>query len=281
MIMRHGGSKLNVGIVGASGFTGAELLRLCALHPDLEVVLATGDTQAGVRAADALPEPGRRLPATSCSPPYDPAACEGLDLVFLALPARGRPGIVPDLAQAGRRTRRPVGRLPAEGPVAVPDVVRRGAPRSRACWPSSSSGCPSCSATRSTVPTLVAAPGCYVTAASLALAPLVRLGLIEPTGVIVDAASGVSGAGRRPEADDGVLHGRRGLHRLRPARPPPHARDRAGHRRPGAVHPAPGADEPGHPGHLLRPAGRQRAPSTADLLDALGRASTPTSRSWS
>ena len=51
-----------VGIIGASGFTGAELLRLCAVHPELEVVLATGDTQAGTPVGRPLPEPGRGLP---------------------------------------------------------------------------------------------------------------------------------------------------------------------------------------------------------------------------
>ena len=165
-----------VGIVGASGYTGAELLRLAAGHPELEVVLATGDTQAGTPVADALPEPGRRLPgpglhavrrrrvspaSTSCS-----SACP-------TAPARR---IVPELRRQGRPPRRPGRRLPAEGPGAVPAVVRRGPhrpraagrlrlrparavpgrdPRRRATWPR---------------------PGCYPTAAALALAPLVRAG---------------------------------------------------------------------------------------------------------
>ena len=69
----------------------------------------------------------------------------------------------------------------------------------------------------------------------------------------------MSGAGRAPTRDQRVLHRRRGLRRLRPARPPPHPGDRAEPRRPGAVHAAPRPDEPGHPGHLLRPppAGRR------------------------
>ena len=129
--------------------------------------------------------------------------------------------------------------------------------------------------------------GCYPTASILTLAPLVRAGLIEPTGIIVDAACGVSGAGRPPEAQHHVLHGRRGLHRLRPARPPPHARDRAGVGEAsglaGAVqvlftpHLAP--DEPGHPGHLLRP-----RPTGATLHRRRARlprtTPTTTSRSW-
>ena len=76
------------------------------------------------------------------------------------------------------------------------------------------------------------------------------------------------GAGRGAQALVAVRHGRRGLHGLRPPRPPPHARDRAGDRGPGPVHAPPGPDEPGHPRHLLRPAGR-RAVTTDDLLAAL------------
>ena len=117
---------------------------------------------------------------------------------------------------------------------------------------------------------LVATPGCYVTAATLALAPLVDAGLVEPHRASSSTrVTGVTGAGRAPKHANAVLHRRRGLHRLRPARPPPHPGDRAGPRRPGAVHPAPRADEPGHPGHLLRPAGGRRRASTASLLDAL------------
>ena len=105
---------------------------------------------------------------------------------------------------------------------------------------------------------LVATPGCYVTAATLALAPLLDAELIEPTGLIVDAASGVSGAGRAPTPTNAfctvdenfVAYGLLD-HRHTPG-------DRAEPRRPGPVHAAPGADEPGDPGHLLRPAGRRR-----------------------
>ena len=79
---------------------------------------------------------------------------------------------------------------------------------------------------------LVATPGCYVTAATLALAPLLDAGLVERTGLIVDAASGVTGAGRAAKPDNHVLRRRRELQRLRPPRPPPHARDRAEPRAP-------------------------------------------------
>ena len=84
-------------------------------------------------------------------------------------------------------------------------------------------------------------------------------------GIIVDAASGVSGAGRPPKPSTTFCTRRRGLHRLRAARPPPHPGDGAGARRVRAVHPAPGPDEPRHPRHLLRPPDRHRRPPTALL----------------
>ncbi len=114
---------------------------------------------------------------------------------------------------------------------------------------------------------LVATPGCHVTAATLALAPLVRTGLIATSGVVVNSITGVSGAGRAPKHTNSFLHGRRGRERLRLARSPPHPGDRAGGRRPGAVHPPPRADEPRHPGHVLRHAhvGGRAAPPTTVL----------------
>ena len=189
---------LNVGIVGASGFTGAELLRLCAQHPHLEVVLATADTQAGVRAADLYPSLAGAYRNLVFSP-YDPAACEGLDLVFLGLPHGAAQGIVPDL-------RKRVGAL-----VDLSADFRLKDPSLYPTWYGEEHqhpalleefafGLPELFRDQIEGASLVAAPGCYVTAASLALAPLLRLGLIESTGIVVDAASGVSGAGRPAKA---------------------------------------------------------------------------------
>ena len=183
-----------VGIYGASGYTGAELLRLCATHPDFDVAVATGDTQAGSAVASLYP---------SLAPAYgdlvfaesSPGAVDGVDLLFLALPhgkaqavvpeLRGLVGAVVDLSADfrlkdaslypqwyGEEHHCP--ELLAEFVYGLPELFREQLVGSR----------------------LVAAPGCYVTAASLALTPLVRAGVIEATGVIVDAASGVSGAGR-------------------------------------------------------------------------------------
>ena len=253
--MLHHLPVVDVGIVGASGFTGAELLRLCAQHPDLDVRVATGDTQAGSAVADLYPSLGGGLPRPGLHA-YDAAAVDGLDLVFLGLPHGASQAIVPGAAGQGRPPRRPGGRLPAPGPGALPAVVRRGAHRARAAARTSPTGCPSSSATRSAAADHVATPGCYPTAAVLALAPLVRAGLVATDGIIVDAASGVSGAGRPPKPnttfctvdEDFTAYG------LLDHRHTPEIEQVLG----ASVlfTPAPRADEPGHPRHLLRPADR-------------------------
>lgn len=186
-----------VGIVGGSGYTGAELLRLCANHPDVEVVVATGDTQAGNPVAGLYPSLAAAYPGLSFSA-YEPTSFDGLDLVFLALPHGASQELVPDL-------RKRVGK--------VVDLAADFRLKDAGLYPTWYGeehrapelldefvfGLPELFRDEIRPADLVAAPGCYVTAAALAVAPLVRTGAIEPIGVIVDAASGVSGAGRTPK----------------------------------------------------------------------------------
>jgi N-acetyl-gamma-glutamyl-phosphate reductase len=189
---------MKTGVVGASGYLGAELLRLLAGHPEFEVVVAQGDTSAGAPVAELYPNLAPSYTGLVFSP-LDPDSLGGLDAVFVALPSGRSQEVVPALADVvtlvvdlgadfrlrdaslyplwyGFEHRAPelLGRF-AYG---LPELFRRDLVDTR----------------------LVAAPGCYVTAAAIALAPLVREGLIHPTGVIVDAASGTSGAGRSPSA---------------------------------------------------------------------------------
>jgi N-acetyl-gamma-glutamyl-phosphate reductase len=183
-----------VGIIGASGYTGAELLRLCAGHAEFSVEVATGDTQAGTQVADLYPSLAAAYPTLTFTP-YSAESVDGLDLVFCGLPHGASQAVVPDL-----RTRvKHVVDLAADFRLSDPATYER--------WYGEEHQAPELlddfvyglpelhrDAIRSAA--LVAAPGCYPTAATLALAPLVRAGLVEPTGIIVDAASGVSGAGR-------------------------------------------------------------------------------------
>ncbi len=184
----------SVGIIGASGFTGAELLRLCAQHPEFDVVYATGDSQAGTLASALYPSLAVAYPNLVFEE-YDVDRALSCDVVFLGLPHEASLQIVPQLFGKIRLV------------VDLSAAFRLTDPTLYPTWYGFEHSCPELIADavyglpeifRSQLKTarLIATPGCYVTAASLALAPLVRQGLIQSTGVIVDAASGVSGAGR-------------------------------------------------------------------------------------
>lgn len=187
----------SVGIVGASGYTGAELLRLCAQHPTFDVKVATGDSQAGTRIAALYPSLAPAYGDTAFTT-YDPATVDGLDVVFLGLPHGASQEVAPDL----------LGRVGAVVDLAAD--FRLQDPALYPTWygeahthpellPQFTYGLPELFRPQIQAAHAVAAPGCYVTAATLALAPLLQHGLVEPTGIVVDAASGVSGAGRPPK----------------------------------------------------------------------------------
>jgi N-acetyl-gamma-glutamyl-phosphate reductase len=190
---------VSVGIIGASGYTGAELLRLGALHPELDVRLATGDTMAGTRIADVYPSLVGAY-ADRAFDEYTPDAVDGLELVFLGLPHGASQALVPEL-----RTR--VGHVvdlaadfrlddAAEYPTWY--GAEHTAPAQLADF---AYGLPELFRDDLKGAAAIAVPGCYPTAGSLALAPLVRAGAVQTDSLIVDAASGASGAGRGPKAN--------------------------------------------------------------------------------
>jgi N-acetyl-gamma-glutamyl-phosphate reductase len=185
---------MKAGILGASGYTGSELLRLLAGHPEFEVAVATAHSHAGQAVGEHTPSLAAAYPGLAYED-NDPARFDGLDLVFCGLPhgesqrivpeLRARVGLIVDLA-ADFRLKDPAlyprwygeehgaPELLGDAAYGLPELFREDLPGA----------------------SLIAAAGCYPTAAGLALAPLVRGGLVEPTGIVVDAASGVSGAGR-------------------------------------------------------------------------------------
>jgi len=190
------GERIRVGIIGATGYVGAELIRLLARHPDVEIVGLQGRERDGEPIGASHPHLGgtglsvdRSLPAA--------------DVVFLALPHGTAALVVPEMAESGTtiidlgpdfRLRNaadyprwygfehPHSELLGDAVYGLPELHRselqalRGARRA-----------------------IVGSPGCYPTATILALAPLARAGLIGD--LVVDAKSGVSGAGRDPKPD--------------------------------------------------------------------------------
>lgn len=183
---------IRIAILGASGFVGSELLRLCAQHPDLRPVKLFAGAQAGqtieaVHPHLALAYPGARLES------WSPEALAEVDLVFAALPhgqsqalaldvvARGVPFV--DLGADFRLDRPEDYALWYHEPHAAPELLGDFV-----------YGIPELNRARIAASKTVAAAGCYATAAILALKPLIDL--IEPGSIVVDAASGVSGAGK-------------------------------------------------------------------------------------
>ena len=192
-----------VGIVGASGYVGAELLRLCAGHPDFEVAVASAGESAGATIASLYPSLAGAY-GDAAFVPSDPDALDGLDVVFLAMSHGRSQGLVPALdGRVGA-----IVDLAADFRLKDPAVYARYYGQDHTeqdLLGSLAYGLPELFrdeilAARDRTTALVAAAGCYPTAAALALAPLVRANVISATGVVVDAASGVSGAGRGPAA---------------------------------------------------------------------------------
>ena len=192
----------NAAVVGASGYTGAELLRLISSHPQMTVAWASGDSQAGALARSVHPSLSAEYPdlvLVDSDPRGIVERCDGVDVVFLGLPHEASLALVPEL----------VDRVPCVVDLSAAFRLEDASayPRwygfehdqpqllERAVY-----GLPELHRSRLVGAGLIATPGCYVTAATLALAPLVNRGAIRTHGVIVDAASGVSGAGRAPKS---------------------------------------------------------------------------------
>ena len=185
---------LNVGILGASGFTGVELLRLCAAHPQFNVTYATGDTQAGTLARSLYPSLSANYPNLVFEE-FSLEKALQCDVLFLALPHEASLELVPqlykkvrlvvDLSAAYRLKNASLYPKWYGFEHSHPDLIEHAV-----------YGLPEINRELLRSVQLIATPGCYVTAASLALTPLVAAGVIQAEGIIVDAASGVSGAGR-------------------------------------------------------------------------------------
>lgn len=187
---------MKCGVAGASGYLGAELLRLLAGHPVLDVAVTQADSTAGSPLGQVYPALAQAYQGLLIDE-LDPQALEQLDVVFLALPSgtsqqvvselTGRVRLVVDLGADFRL------KDPSAYPVwygwehSVPSLLAR-----------SVYGLPELYREELVGAQLVAAPGCYVTAAAIGLRPLVAGGMLEPTGIIVDGASGTSGAGKSP-----------------------------------------------------------------------------------
>ena len=191
--------EANVAILGASGYVGAELLRLCAAHPGLTPARLFADSSAGTAVAELYPH---------LAPAYgdmtyaslDELDLDGVDLVMAALPHGASQAVAGPVLEAGA----PFVDLGADFRLETAEAYEQwyGEAHTRPdLLGQFVYGLPEIARADLTGAKLVAAPGCYPTAAILALKQLIAAGLVEREGLIVDAASGVSGAGRPAKAN--------------------------------------------------------------------------------
>jgi len=189
---------IKVGVVGGTGYTGVELLRLLAGHSEVDVVAITSRAEAGVKVAEYFPSLRGRYDLAFTDPASAPLkAC---DLVFFATPNGVAMGQVRALLDSGAR---------------IVDFSADFRLKDRATWEkwykvSHASpelfaeavyGLPEMNRERIRKARLVANPGCYATVVQLALLPLVETNFVDHAHFIADAKSGVSGAGRKAEVD--------------------------------------------------------------------------------
>ncbi|MEN9227782.1 MAG: N-acetyl-gamma-glutamyl-phosphate reductase [Gloeomargarita sp. HHBFW_bins_205] len=214
-------AKLRAAVVGASGYGGVQLVRLLLEHPYVELVYLGGDASAGQDYAEIYPHLGHRL--QRLVEPVDAATiARRAEVVFLSLPNGVAPKLVPDLLAAGCQVfdlsadyrfrdlqtyqtwygiERQDKEVAAQAVYGLPELYREALVDAR----------------------LVGCPGCYPTASLLALAPLLRQGLVVWDSIVIDAKSGTSGGGRQAkthlllaEADQSVAAYGVARHRHRP-----------------------------------------------------------------
>ena len=193
---------IKVGIVGGTGYTGVELLRILAMHPQAQVHCITSRSEAGMPVSDLYPNLRGHFDLAFSEP--DVAVLCQCDLVFFATPHGVAMRMVPELMAAGVR----VVDLSADFRLKDLDVWATwyGMPHESPEWAEKAVyGLPEVVRSQLRDAQLVANPGCYPTAVQLGFLPLLEHRLIDSSRLIADAKSGSSGAGR--QASVGMLHG--------------------------------------------------------------------------
>lgn len=189
---------IKVAIVGGTGYTGVELLRLLCGHPQVELAAITSRSLAGTAVAELFPSLRGHCDLVFCEP--DTEVLAGCDLVFFATPHGVAQAQVPELVQRGVRV------IDLSADFRLQDIPAwerwygqaHAAPElaARAVY-----GLPEVNRDAIATAELVACPGCYPTAIQLGWIPLLESGVVEPRQLIASAASGASGAGRQGKTE--------------------------------------------------------------------------------
>lgn len=193
---------MNTAIIGASGYSGEELVRILSTHPDVSLAAVTSRSLAGKKVADVMPALRHRVGELefTASDPAELAANSAIEVFFLALPHGVASEFADPLYQAGKTVidlsadfrlgsarvyeqyygqAHPAPHLLEAAQYVIPELTDEK-------WKSSS---------------LIACPGCYPTSIQIALAPLLKARLVSPKGIVINSCSAVSGAGRKVAED--------------------------------------------------------------------------------
>jgi N-acetyl-gamma-glutamyl-phosphate reductase len=189
---------IKVGIVGGTGYTGVELLRLVAAHPQVELSVITSRSEAGMPVSELFPNLRGHVDLAFSEPDVERLA--QCDVVFFATPNGVAMNMVPELLGRGCRV------IDLAADFRIRDIAEweKWYGMKHACpeWVEQAVyGLPEVNRADIKEARLVANPGCYPTAAQLGYLPLVEEGLADLGGLIADCKSGVSGAGRKGEVD--------------------------------------------------------------------------------
>ena len=194
---------IKVGIIGGTGYTGVELLRILAIHPEVDIKVITSRGEKGRAVSDLFPSLRGKIDIAFSEP--DIASFKQCDLVFSATPNGVLMNYARELHEAGIKL------IDLAADFRLQDIatwekwygMKHACPElvEKAVY-----GMPEVNRAAIKDATIIANPGCYVTATTLALLPLVESKVIDLSGIVVDAKSGVTGAGRAASVGTCLLY---------------------------------------------------------------------------
>ena len=188
---------LRISIVGGSGYTGSELIRILSGHPEVEISALTSERFVGMRCSDVFPFLRGQSDITFTKFSAEEIS-EKSDIVFLALPHKEAMAVAPLFLEKGKK----VIDLSADYRIKDKNIYKDWyfeTHQNPELLEDAVYGLPELHRENIKKANLIANPGCYATSIILGLAPLVKNGLVEAGSIVIDSKSGISGAGRKPE----------------------------------------------------------------------------------